>query len=211
MLTLALTLLSSTQGVYQPETVRHFDAQEQVRAARLTKDAQVVGTGVLLAQAEVAPPAPGGVAPAAPPAKSLQELRDEYRRLEESRPGIGGKIAMLAIGGVLDIAGISFLLYGITYFGLVNAGAGFIGTILGVVFVVIAVICLAVGIPLTIVGAVGLGKNLKERREIGEQMEAIDAQIKQLEAAPPPPPPPSSVENLEKTFQKVPMQTVLVF
>lgn len=204
MLTLALTLLSSTQGVYQPETVRHFDAQEQVRAARLTKDAQVVGSGVLLAQAEAAPPAPGGAAPT----KSLQELRDEYRRLDESRPGIGGKIAMLVIGGVLDIAGASFLLYGLT--ALAYTGSSFL-IVIPIIMFVLAAICLAVGIPLTIVGAVGLGKNLKERREIGEQMEAIDAQIKQLEAAPPPPPPPSSVENIEKTFQKVPMTTVMTF
>ena len=195
MLSLALSLLS-TQGVIQPVQYA-LDGREKDRpeyGARLTREhANAIGEGMLLAQAEAPPPIPppaGEMVPPPLPARSLQELRAEYQRLDEGRPGIGGPIVMLAIGVPCIVVGIAvFYLLGV-YELLYN-----FNQLWWVVGLPVGVILFAAGLVLTIVGGVRLGRNIRERNTVTQQMEDIKRQIDALESAPPPPPPPSSVER----------------
>lgn len=200
MLTLALVL---TQGVIQPANFgleKRFDADAPVYGARLTRNhANAIGEGMLLAQADQPPPIPppaGEVGAIPGPARSLQELRAEYQRLDESRPGIGGSIAMLAIGVACLAVGVPVFFY----FGVFQV-AFYFSDFLWLFGLPVGFILIAAGIVLTIVGAVGLGRKLKERSTITQQMDELKKQIEQLESAPPPPPPPSSVERLGPTPQ----------
>lgn len=194
MLTLALTLLS-TQGVLQPTThsLGGADDSRPVYGARLTqRHANAIGEGMLLAQADLGPPPipPAAGEPIAP-GRSLQDLRAEYQRLEESRPGLAGSIVMLSIGVVALAVGIPVFFY-VGVWSLLNSFSSY----LWLIGMPIGIILIALGITFTIVGAVGLGRKARERRTIGDQMEEIKRQIEALESAPPPPPPPSSVERL---------------
>ena len=190
MLSLALSLLS-TQGVIQPVGYAlEARSERPAYGARLTKEnVHRIGLGMLLAQADpqpIPPPPPGGELAAPMPARSLQELRAEYQRLEEGRPGIVGPIVMLAIGVPCLIVGIAFLYTFLIYgaFDLAWLPVLFLGIAFGVV-----------GLILGIVGGVKLGRNIRDRGQIGREMEDIKRQIDALESAPPPPPPPSSVER----------------
>jgi hypothetical protein len=192
MLSLALSLLS-TQGVIQPaDYALEARAERPAFGARLTKHhVHGIGVGMLLAQndpqAMPPPPPPGGEFTAPMPARSLQELRAEYARIENERPGIVGPIVMLAIGVPLLVVGVvllyTFLIYGA--FDIAWLPVLFLGIAFGVV-----------GLILGIVGGVKLGRNLRDRSVANQQLEDIKRQIDALESAPPPPPPPSSVERL---------------
>ena len=196
ILTLALTVLT-TQGVIQPANfaleARTTD-RTSVYGAKLTRHhANAIGEGMLLAQAGEPPPIPppaGEVGAVPMPARSLQELRAEYQRLDESRPGIGGSIAMLAIGVACLAVGVPVFFYLGVYQVLF-----YFNDLLWVLGLPVGVILLVAGLVLTIVGAVSLGRKLKERSTVGQQMEDLKKQIEALESAPPPPPPPSSVER----------------
>jgi hypothetical protein len=193
LLSLALTL-ASTQGVIHPVNYALESRDERPAfGARLTKNhVRGIGVGMLLAQAEMPPPIPppAGEMVAPMPARSLQDLRAEYQRLEESRPGLAGPIVMLAIGVPLLVVGAiflyTFLIYGSFTYELIPL------LVLGVAFGV-------VGLVLAIVGGVRLGRTIRDRGQIGQQMEDIKRQIDALESAPPPPPPPSSVERIGPT------------
>lgn len=207
MLTLTALVVSLSGALVPSQATLLGAAPEARRSAALTSEAPALGTGVLLAQAEEAPPTPPpGVAQPAAPAgpKTLQQLRDERAALDQSRPGIGGGIAMLAVGVVLDFIGIPFGAYGLVFlfsnfFLPVASGstASTVLTVVGFVMLGVGIVALGVGIPLTIIGAIKLARSLRERRAIGEQMNVIDEQIRVLEegATPPPPVMPNSVEN----------------
>lgn len=204
MLTLTALVLSLSGSFVPSQATLLGAAPEAHRAAMLTAEAPTLGTGILLAQADAPPAPPPGVAQPAPAApKTLQQLREERTALDQSRPGIGGGIALLAVGVVADGIGLSFGAWGLaTLFSsfFLRAAGTTVNTALtaaGFVMLGLGIIALAVGIPLTIVGAIKLARSLRERRAIGEQMNAIDEQIRLLEESAPPPPPvmPNSVEN----------------
>jgi hypothetical protein len=195
MLSLALTMLSTQGVVLHPANygLEGRDESRLVYGARLTKHhANAIGEGMLLAQAAEPPPIPppAGEVALPLPARSLQDLRAEYQRLEDSRPGLGGSIAMLAIGVACLAVGIPVFFY----FGVFELIYNF-NSLMWVFGLPVGFILIAAGIVLTIVGGVGLGRKARERSTIGQQMEDIKRQIEALESAPPPPPPPSSVER----------------
>ena len=193
MISLALVVLAQLAST---PSVRH--------SASLTGAPAQVGTGMLLAQ-DTPPPPPGvETLPAQP--RTLQELHAERERLDATRPSVGGPVAMLAVGAGLCVVGAVVGLVGLdlllTYFltGLGSSYYGTLGTFLtvaGFVCVGIAVVAIAVGIPLAVIGGIRLKKTVNERSAVGEQMNAIDEQIRALEenTPPPAPPPPSSVER----------------
>ena len=193
MLSLALSLLS-TQGVIQPaDYALEARPERPAFGARLTKHhVHGIGVGMLLAQndpqAMPPPPPPGGELAAPMPARSLQELRAEYARVESERPGIVGPIVMLAIGVPCLVVGLA-LLYTAAVATAYLSFEFLIFAALGVVFGV-------VGLILAIVGGVKLGRNLRDRSVANQALEDLKRQIDALESAPPPPPPPSSVERL---------------
>jgi hypothetical protein len=193
-----------TQGMIQPANFgleKRFDSDAPAYGARLTRNhSNGIGEGILLAQAQLLaqadqpppiPPPAGEVGAIPGPARSLQELRAEYQRLDESRPGIGGSIAMLAIGVAALAVGVPVFFY----FGVFQV-IYFFSDFLWLFGLPVGVILIALGIVFTIFGAVGLGRKAKERSTITQQMEDLKRQIDALESAPPPPPPPSSVERL---------------
>lgn len=191
---LTLTLIAALQGSLH--NVHH--------SASLTGEVPTIGTGMLLGQDAAPPLPPPGVAQPQGPL-TLQQLRDERTRLDNSRPSLGGPIAMLAVGAALAIAGLGFGLSGAyLVIGYIIAGAfsgastvGTIVTVAGFVVLGIGVVLLAVGIPLAIIGGVRLKRTINERTAIGVEMNAVDEKIKALEegAAPPPPVLPNSVER----------------
>lgn len=199
MLTLALTLLT-TQGVIVPSN-HSLEARAEGYSdfgARLTRgNVNAIGEGMLLAQAEAPPPPPpaiGGPEPVGAP-RTLQDLRAEYQRLDESRPGLVAPIVMLAIGVPAAIIGFYFVYDGLVTILLSGNSSALFLT--GVIFTGVGVVLLIAGVVLAIIGGVKLGRTLGQRREIGNQMEDIKKQIEALESAPPPPPPPSSVQRME--------------
>jgi hypothetical protein len=191
MLTLALTMLSTQGVVLHPSNygLEGRDDAAPVYGARLLRNhVKAIGVGMLLAQVGEPPPIPppaGGEMMAPMPARSLQDLRADYQRLEESRPGLAGPIVMLAIG-VPCLAVGAALLY---TFALYSFSVAFLPVF------VISVALVVVGIVLAIIGGVRLGRTIRDRGSIGRQMEDVKRQIEALESAPPPPPPPSSVER----------------
>lgn len=191
---LSLALMLTTQGAISPGNFALERRYESGPAygARLTRDhANTIGEGMLLAQAGEPPPIPppGGELAAPMPARSLQDLRAEYARLSDSRPGLAGPIVMLAIGVPALVIGFA-IFYGVFVYGLLN-GISYTAWLVGLI---VSVPLMAVGLVLAIVGGVRLGRTIRDRGQIGKQMEEIKAQIDALESAPPPPPPPSSVQ-----------------
>lgn len=186
---LSLALMLTTQGAISPGNFALEPSDNPVTVgARLTKHhVNAIGEGMLLAQAGEPPPIPppAGEMMAPMPARSLQDLRAEYQRLDESRPGLAGPIVMLAIGVPCLAVGAgllyTFLVYSVSVY--------------TIPILIIGLALIAVGLVLGIVGGVKLGRNIRERNDIGRQMEDIKRQIDALESAPPPPPPPSSVER----------------
>lgn len=193
---LSLALMLTTQGAISPGNfaLEPRYTADPMYGARLTRNhANAIGEGMLLAQAGEPPPIPppaGEVGAIPMPARSLQDLRAEYQRLDESRPGLAGPIVMLAIGVPAFVIGFaifySFVLYDLIFGGL--SSVFYLGFIIGIPLLV-------VGLVLAIVGGVRLGRTIRERSSIGQQMEEVKKQIEALESAPPPPPPPSSVQN----------------
>jgi hypothetical protein len=197
MLTLSIVVAAQIASI---PSVRH--------SASLTGEPVQIGTGILLAQAEAPPAPPPGVdAPVQPKQpRTLQELRDERARIDATRPSLGGPIALLAVGAGLCLVGLGVgiggleLLFFYFFTGLGASYYGTLGTVLtvvGFVLLGVAVVAIAVGIPLAVIGGVRLKRTINERTEIGKSMNEIDDQIRALEenAPPPAPPPPSSVQR----------------
>jgi hypothetical protein len=122
---------------------------------------------------------------------SRQQLRTEYHRLEDERPGVGLPIALVASGGVLIFGGGITMLYSLILSIALHIPAA--------VFIVAGVIAVAGG-GLLALGIVNLLRTIGERRQYGEQMDDIQQQIDRLDGkavpppdngdAPVPPPPP---------------------
>jgi hypothetical protein len=126
-----------------------------------------------------------------------EQLRAEYRRLDESRPSLGGQIAAVVLGGVTIASGV-IVLYGsfiVALFGTAPITAIVIGCglILG-------------GAAVLTVGIIMLKAVIAERRPYGEAMQEIQERLDNKyeenhppeqrapppydPVVPPPPPPP---------------------
>jgi hypothetical protein len=131
---------------------------------------------------------------------SREQLRAEYRRLDESRPGLGGPITAIALGGACIIGGlgtlwVSFIL------ALVRAAPA-VGVALGLGLLI------GGGVLLTL-GIVFLKLTIAERKPFGEAMDEIQQRLdggpeQQFLPSPPndpaspmtPPPPPPPLTGL---------------
>lgn len=102
---------------------------------------------------------------------SRGQLRAEYQRLADLRPGIGMPIALMAVGG----AGLAFsalvLLAGLSGGRVTNAAVP--------VLVVFSVVGVGGG-ALLIIGGVVLFRALPARRSYGEQLDAVDRLLQAL-------------------------------
>ncbi len=128
------------------------------------------------------------------PGMSREQLKEEWRALDESRPSLGGPIGMLAGGGAMAFASIYFLLYGVASLYVQSVGVASATTV-GVVLLGVGAALLIGGVILAVIGGVRLGAVLRERRQIGERMDELQRQIDQVDRgdAPPPPPAPTNV------------------
>lgn len=176
MIALGLTLMVAAASPSQPG---------DVALANNTKAFH----NLLVAQADMPPPPPGAPDPYA--GWTRGQLQMEYDRLEGTKPGIGGAIAMLAVGGGLVIIGTVTILSGFSIY---------YGYLIG--YLIVGSIFLVPGIILAIIGAVMLPGRLSERRSISDRQDAIKARIDyappdgQPGYGPPPPPPPGAQQNL---------------
>jgi hypothetical protein len=122
---------------------------------------------------------------------SRQQLRVEYRRLEDERPGVGLPITLTASGGVLVFGGVITMLY--------SALLSIALHIPATVFIVAGIVAVAGGALLAL-GIVTLIRTIHERRQYSEQMDDIQTQLDRMNGrdvpprdngdVPVPPPPP---------------------
>lgn len=115
-----------------------------------------------------------------------EQLRAEQRRLEENRPGIGGQITAVALGGVCIFAGV------VTLWGSLLIGLG--GTV-PIAGVVIGLGLVFGGGGLLVFGLVMLRMAINERRPFNEAMDEIQQRLEgrweeeqNPQQRPPPPP-----------------------
>lgn len=105
------------------------------------------------------------------------ELRAEYARLDEKRPGIGGPITMIAIGG--GLVGYGALLL------LVTAGPGGVGASftdrnpIGYLFIGM----IMAGVALVAPGSWLAWTRRSERAEYSERMDAISERLQAIDRA----------------------------
>ena len=120
-----------------------------------------------------------------------EQLQIEYQRLDVEKPGLGGPIALLAVGGGLLFVCIPFLYLAVLAF----AEGGTSVLLLGYIFLVFGAALAITGGVLLTVGLVKLFQRIGERRAYAQRMEDINARLESLDrtGAPPPPPPPSSM------------------
>ncbi|MBS1149282.1 MAG: hypothetical protein H6Q89_980 [Myxococcaceae bacterium] len=145
---------------------------------------------------------------------SREQLRAELRRLDETRPSLGGPIAMLSVALALIIPGIPMTAIGVT--GLVASARGAVvgwtlasGILTGVGFVIVTA-----GIILAIVGGVTLGVRLKARSESGRAADEVRRRLEALDPGQPLPVPPAEAPAPPPQANFVvpgPSQTVLTF
>ena len=116
-----------------------------------------------------------------------EQLQLEYTRLDHEKPGLGGSIAITAVGGALLVASIPFLY--IAVFGLLNGvSSGYI--LAAYIFLVFGAALAITGGVLLAVGLVKLFQRIGERRAYTQRMEDINARLESLDRTGSPPPPP---------------------
>ena len=122
---------------------------------------------------------------------SLQELQEERLRLQDSKHGLGGGIALVILGPVTIITGAVLAVVGV----LSNLTLVYVGYVLAIVGSLMTV----AGIALIVGFSVANGT-------INRKIRQVDARISQLQSAPPayapppgnnmaPPPPPPATQN----------------
>ena len=139
-----------------------------------------------LAQAELVPPGPDTA-----PGATADSLRQQIGSLVDSRPSIGGPIALVVAGALLVLNGIGFDLYWLLLVGFSSYYSTSLFGAMSLGFLIGGLICIGVGLPLLIVGAVLLPRALRKRREIKREIGGLERQLRELELQPPrglPPP-----------------------
>ncbi|MBS1151946.1 MAG: hypothetical protein H6Q89_3644 [Myxococcaceae bacterium] len=128
-----------------------------------------------------------------------EQLAVELRRLDDTRPGLGGPIAMLSVGVVLAVPGVALGILGLSLVAVeagMKAGAG---TAVGYLVMAGGGVFVLVGTILLIVGVVKLIKRIGARREHTEEVNQIQQRLDTLDQQPaplpgPPPVPPPAPE-----------------
>lgn len=134
-----------------------------------------------------------------------EQLSAELRRLEESRPGLGGPIALLSVGVVLVVPGAIF---GFLGFALIAAEVGMkagAGTAVGYLLLAGGGVFVLVGVILAVVGLIKLITRIGARRAHGNEIDAVHQRLEAIDnppqpvvddpapaPAPLPPPPPQA-------------------
>lgn len=121
----------------------------------------------------------------AAPLDTAASLREQLEELQDSMPSLAAPIGLVITGGVGTLGGAIFIYAGV----FVAALNGGLGVLIG------GGIAMAIGIPLLIVGAILLSKTLKERRAVSHDLNAVQRQLRLLEAGQPRPvqPPPAAL------------------
>jgi hypothetical protein len=114
------------------------------------------------------------------------QIQEEISRLQRERPSLGGKIALTVVGVALAVVGIYVLYYGL----LIAVGASAVG---GLIVAAIGGVMIIAGVILGIVGGVGIGAKMREKRANANRIRELEMQLQQQPMTPPPPPPPPSV------------------
>ncbi len=144
---------------------------------------------------------------------SREQLVAELARIDGVRPGLGGPIALLAVGLALAVPG-----GGVTAAGLIGLLASSrlmsmgLGTLISAVLTGVGVVMVTVGVILAIVGGVTLGVRIKARSTNGKEADEIRRRMEALEAGQPLPPPPQQPQGPQTNFVTPgPLQTLLTF
>lgn len=121
-----------------------------------------------------------------------EQLQAEYQRLEAERPGLGGAIALTAVGGGLLVIGFVVLVYDALFYLYIGGGSSVI-TLAAYVFLVFSAAMIITGGVLLTVGLVKLFQRISERRAYSQRIDDINARLESLDrtGAPPAPPPPN--------------------
>jgi hypothetical protein len=150
-------------------------------------------------------------------AMTREQLAAELRRLDDTRPGLGGPIALMVVGVALAVPGAGIVLAG------VSAGLGFsgsYGSAVALVFAGFGVALLVVGVILAIVGSIKLVGRISARRAHSADVDEVRKRIDTLDQAPPTAPPPPGPELMPPPPPPPPqanfvmpgaMQTVMTF
>ena len=136
-------------------------------------------------------------------AMTREQLVSELRRLDETRPSLGGPIAAMSVGAVLAIVGGSLAFVGVSVIGFSGSAQILTYALLGLggAIVIVGAILLLVG---TIKLATRFGAIAAHRDETDEVQKRIDAIDQKLPPPPPgpemllppPPPPPPQASRL---------------
>lgn len=117
-------------------------------------------------------PGPGIGAPNFGAQTPAAQLLYEIAALRRERPGIGGAVTLLGIGGGLGIAGAFYFLIS----GLVG-GFTFSNPLM-----VIGLVGMCIGLPMALIGTWLLIGKLNERHRIGEEIHRLETELKQVRA-----------------------------
>lgn len=112
------------------------------------------------------------------------ELRVEYHRLEDNRPGIGGQITMIALGGATLAVGALTL--------WVSLLVGFAGTV-PLVPLIVGIGLVVGGGALLTVGIIMLRLAIAERKPFNEAMDEVKQRLDGSYEEPGRPPPPPNL------------------
>lgn len=125
------------------------------------------------------------------------QLEQEWRRLDDLRPGMGLPITLLAVGAAVLV--IDFVVF---FFGGLIALTG--GSGIPVPLTAGIVVAAIAGVGMILTGIYFIVRIGQERRDLGQQIDLIKAAIEKrnTEAAPPAPPP----ENTPPPPPDVPLQ-----
>lgn len=136
-------------------------------------------------------------------AMTREQLVSELRRLDDTRPSLGGPIAALSVGVVLGISGAAVAFVGVGVIGFSGSaqiltyallGVGGAMVIVGAILILVGTIKLA-----TRFGAIRAHRD--ETDEVQKRIDAIDQKLPPMAPSPdllppPPPPPPPQASRL---------------
>lgn len=155
-------------------------------------------------------------APAASPLDGMtrDQLRVELLRLQDSRPGLGAGIALLAVGAALLIPGavVTIVGAGLLVASLATRVSMGIGIVVGAVVLGVGVIMAGVGVVLLIVGGITLATKIRARTLNGREQDEVRRRLDNLDnnGFPPPQAVPPEVPQASRMAPAA-MQTVFTF
>lgn len=151
----------------------------------------------------------------AKPIDSREGLLTELKRIDDSRPGLGGPVALLAVGVALVIPGLAFSVAGIT--GLITttqlaSTMMRVGYIVAGSFTGVGAVLIVVGAILATVGGVSLGARIRARSANGKEADEVRRKLDALDTGVPLPVPAPADPGPQTNFVNPGgMQTVFSF